>query len=120
MDVLLVDDEVSIREMLRLMIELRVPGCQVVGEAADGVEAIEKVAELMPEVVVMDYKMPRLNGAEATRQIKERFPQVRVLGYTSLPVSLVGLLRAAGASEAFTKDDVGRLIDALGCPAETI
>jgi len=55
---------------------------QVVGEAEDGRDAIDKVTALLPDVVIMDITMPHLNGLEATRQIKKMFPQIKILALT--------------------------------------
>jgi len=55
---------------------------QVVGEAEDGRDAIDKVTALQPDVVIMDIAMPHLNGLEATRQIKKMFPQIKILALT--------------------------------------
>ncbi len=76
--VLLVEDHTIVRKGLRSLLESEAD-IRVVGEAENGREAIEKVDELRPDVVVMDIGMPGLNGLEATRQIKKRFSDVQVL-----------------------------------------
>ena len=76
--VLLVDDHAILREGVHALLA-REPDITVVGEAADGQEAVEQVPRLRPDVVIMDIVMPRMNGLEATRLIKERHPDVRVL-----------------------------------------
>src|ERR1700677_1722424 len=69
--ILLVDDHPIVRQGLRTLLEGR-PGWEVVGEASDGVEALDKVEILKPDVVVLDVTMPRMNGLEACRLIQQR------------------------------------------------
>lgn len=76
--VLLADDHTIVREGLRRILQDEA-NIEVVGEAADGHQAVEKALKLVPDVVVMDISMSRLNGLEATRRIKKAVPQVRVL-----------------------------------------
>jgi two-component system, NarL family, response regulator LiaR len=81
--VLLVDDHTVVRRGLRMVFELE-DDLEVVGEAADGREALERVAELRPDVVVMDLLMPVMNGVEATRAIRSAYPDVEVVALTSV------------------------------------
>src|ERR1700722_8292628 len=76
--VLLADDHNLVRAGLRALLE-RIAGFKVVGEARDGREALHKIKELGPDVVLMDISMPELTGLEATAQVTEKFPDVRVL-----------------------------------------
>lgn len=76
--ILLADDHVIMRNGLRLLLE-RQPDLEVIGEAADGREAVDMAAAGKPNVVVMDVAMPHLNGVEATRQIVMRNPETSVV-----------------------------------------
>lgn len=80
--VLLVDDHAVVRQGLRLFLGTQ-PDIEVVGEAADGREALARVAELRPDVVLMDLVLPGLDGIRATEEICRRHPGVRVLVLTS-------------------------------------
>jgi len=76
--IMLVDDHTLVRHGVKALLESQ-EGFDVVGEAENGREAVIKVRELIPDVVIMDIAMPVLNGIEATRQIKKEFPAVRVI-----------------------------------------
>ena len=76
--ILLADDHSMVREGTRQLLE-QVPGFTVVGEAGRGDEAVERTVELRPDVVVLDLRMPGVNGIEATRQIAARAPETKVL-----------------------------------------
>ena len=79
--VMIVDDHTLVRDGIRALLEL-VSDFEVVGEAADGKEALEKVKELLPDVVLMDLAMPVMTGLEATRRIHKEFPNTKVLAVT--------------------------------------
>jgi len=79
--VLIVDDHTLVRDGIRALLAL-VADVKVVGEAANGKEALEKVKELAPDVVLMDLAMPIMSGLEATRRIRKRFPRTKVLALT--------------------------------------
>ena len=76
--VFLADDHHVFREGIRLLLE-RVPDMEIIGEADDGEEAVTKVSQLIPDVVLMDITMPGLNGLEAARQMKQKHPSIKVL-----------------------------------------
>jgi two-component system, NarL family, response regulator LiaR len=80
--VLLVDDHRMVREGLAVFLQVS-DDLELAGEAEDGEEAVEQCARLQPDVVLMDLKMPRMDGATATRLITERFPGIRVVALTS-------------------------------------
>ncbi len=80
--ILLVDDQKLMREGLRVLLELE-PGLDVVGEAGDGEAALEAYAACQPDVVLMDIRMPGVDGVEATWRLRERWPQARVIILTT-------------------------------------
>jgi two-component system, NarL family, response regulator LiaR len=96
--VLLVDDHAVVREGLRAFLELQ-EGIAVVGEAADGIEAIEGATRLRPDVILMDLVMPELDGVSAMRSLRQRLPEARVIVLTSFldDDKLLPALRAGAA-----------------------
>jgi DNA-binding NarL/FixJ family response regulator len=102
--VLLADDQSLVRAGFRMILKAE-PGIEVVGEAGDGAEAVARARELAPDVVLMDIRMPVLDGIEATRQVvrDETSPRVLVLTTFDLDEYVYGALRA-GASGFLLKD----------------
>lgn len=112
--VLLVDDHAVVRGGLRFLLA-GADDIEVVGEATTGAEALDLVASLLPDIVVMDMMMPETDGVTATRQLRQRFPHVRVLALTSFAEGeLVQRALQAGALGYLLKDAEGReLISAI-------
>src|SRR5690606_21692355 len=117
--VLVADDQTVVREGLVLLLGL-LPDAEVVGAAGDGEEAVRLAAELSPDVVLMDLRMPRMDGVEATRIIRRRHPrmEVVVLSTYSDDESVFAALRA-GARGYLTKDaDAESLARAISVVAD--
>jgi DNA-binding NarL/FixJ family response regulator len=102
--VLAADDQRVVREGLAMLLGL-LPDVEVVGTAADGEEVLALAAELKPDVILMDLRMPRMDGVEATRRLRERDPAVKVVVLTTYADdrSVLDALRA-GALGYLTKD----------------
>ena len=130
--VLLADDQRLMREGLRVLLHLT-PDIRVVGEAGDGVEAVERARQIRPDVVLMDVRMPVLDGVAATRRLHDACPEVKVIILTTfdddeyvfegLRAGAIGYLlkdvpseqlaeaiRAAARGEAFIQPSVARKV----------
>jgi signal transduction histidine kinase len=117
MRVLIVDDNVHVRGGLRQLLDFQ-EHIQVVGECADGREAVSEVGRLNPDVVVMDMRMPEMTGAEATAVIKLEHPEVKVLALTAFgEMELVSEMVKAGADGYLLKggsaEELLRSLDAV-------
>jgi DNA-binding NarL/FixJ family response regulator len=103
--ILIVDDHYVVRYGLRRLLEAQ-PNCEVVAEAPDGKEAVVKAVETKPDIAVVDYSMPLINGVEVTRQIRSRLPKTEVLIYTMHDnETLIEELLRAGAKGFVLKSD---------------
>lgn len=116
--VLLVDDHTVVRRGLRLAFGLE-PDLEVVGEAENGRQAVEVVAALLPDVVVMDLLMPVMNGVEATREIRGRFPDVEVVALTSVLEDrmVIDVVEAGAAGYMLKESRPDDLFDAVRAAA---
>ncbi len=105
--VLIADDQRVVREGLIMVLGL-LPGVEVVGAACDGADAVALAADLHPDVVLMDLRMPRCDGVEATRLLRERQPAIKVVVLTTYADdrSVIDALQA-GARGYLTKDAGG-------------
>jgi DNA-binding NarL/FixJ family response regulator len=111
--VVVADDQGIVRGGLRMILEAA--GLDVVGEAADGREAVELVTRLRPDVVLMDIRMPGLDGIEATRRLVREQPAVRILVLTTYGADeyVYEALRAGAAGFLLKMDSPPRLVDAV-------
>ena len=112
--ILLVDDNSMLREGFRLLIEMD-PQLQIVGQAANGEEALIQARRLLPDVVIMDINMPKMNGIEATRRLCRELPSVAVIGLSIHDhTGLVKSMLNTGAARYLTKDgSVEELVQAI-------
>jgi DNA-binding NarL/FixJ family response regulator len=112
--VLLVDDDSLVRKVLsRILADHE--DIEVVGEAATGEEAISSVGRLEPHVVVLDIRMPKMDGVAAAREIRSRYPQVKIIGLSELPQQYeVFSMQKAGVSAVYYKSQAtGQLYAAI-------
>jgi DNA-binding NarL/FixJ family response regulator len=112
--ILLVDDHQLVRLGFRLLLDAQA-GLRVVGEAGDGAEALRLVGRTAPDVVVMDVRMPRMDGVEATDRITAEFPDTRVLVLTTFDLDeyAFAALRAGAAGFILKSVEAHVLVDAV-------
>lgn len=105
--ILIADDHAIVRDGLRMILETH-GEMKVVGETADGLEAVKQAGTLRPDIIIMDISMPNLNGIEATRRILTDHPKIRIviLSMLSGPEDIFRALRA-GATGYLLKESVG-------------
>jgi DNA-binding NarL/FixJ family response regulator len=116
--ILIVDDHEVVRTGLRTLLETY-PRYQVVGEAAEGSEAIEVAANTKPDVVVLDYCLPQINGVEVTRELRKRLPATEVLLFTmhySEPF-IEEVIRAGARGYLLKSDLIRELVPAIDAVA---
>jgi DNA-binding NarL/FixJ family response regulator len=117
--ILIVDDHGVVRQGLRMFLSLD-PEMEVVGEATNGEEAVEKARELDPDVVLMDLLMPVMDGIEATQAIRSELPDVEVIALTSVldDGSVTGAVRAGAIGYLLKDTDSEELSRAIKAAAE--
>ncbi|HEX6611176.1 MAG TPA: response regulator transcription factor [Hyphomicrobiaceae bacterium] len=108
--ILIADDHEVVRSGLRSIIEAQ-PRWEIVGEAVDGKDAVRKAVDLKPDVAILDYSLPLINGVEATRQIVARSPGIEIMIFTMHDSeTLIFDLLKAGARGYLLKSDAGRFL----------
>lgn len=108
--ILIADDSPVVRQCLERLLCGR-PGWEVCGEASDGEDAVCKAQELIPDIIVLDFMMPRKNGIEAAREIGKLLPRIPVLLCSVfLTPQLIDLARAAGISGTLSKGDLNKVV----------
>ncbi|MDP8956725.1 MAG: response regulator transcription factor [Actinomycetota bacterium] len=112
--ILIVDDHALFRRGLQMVLKQE-PDIDVVGEAGDGHEAVEKAQELMPDVILMDVRMPRRSGIEATEQIKDLLPHVKILMLTisDEEADLYDAIKAGASGYLLKEISIDEVADAI-------
>ncbi len=112
--VVLVDDQQLLRAGLRVLLEIE-PGIQVAGEAANGAEALSLYESLQPDVMLMDVRMPVMDGVEATRRLRARWPDARVIILTTFDDDeyVFEALRAGALGYLLKDVSIEELVDAI-------
>ena len=112
--ILIADDSATIRRLIRTLLQWQT-GCEICGEAVDGVDAIEKAKRLKPDLILLDLPMPRMNGAEAASILKDQMPEVRIILFTMYSEWFGDTLASAlGVDIVLSKPDgMGKLVESV-------
>lgn len=111
--ILIVDDNPAVRRYLRAILEQQ-ESWTVCGEARNGAEALHQVLEFPPDLIVLDYQMPDLNGVDVARQIAKMCPAIPILMVTlHLSNQLADAAREVGVRGACAKQDIGSVVEAV-------
>src|ERR1700724_3894763 len=112
--ILIADDNVGVRSLIRTYLEMQTE-FDVCGEAADGVEAIEKIKELNPDLVLLDLAMPRMNGAEVAAIIKGSMPHLPIILFSVHGEKIGQALASAGGRDAVLSkpDGIANLVESV-------
>lgn len=103
--ILIVDDSALTRGLVRTFIECQ-PGLEVCGEAADGLEGVEKCLELKPDLIVLDFSLPQINGLQTALMLREVAPKSPIILFTFYKDAIpIGMARAAGVASVVSKGD---------------
>ena len=116
--ILIVDDHSVVRQGLRMFLKLE-PDFEIVGEAIDGADALQKVAELNPDVVLMDLLMPVMGGIQAIEIIKRDYPEIEVIALTSVleDSTVVNAIRAGAIGYLLKDTEADELIRSIKAAA---
>lgn len=108
--ILIVDDSALLREQLRRLLQQN-PEWEVCGESEDGCDAVQKTRELNPDLIVMDFAMPQMNGVEAAREITRNSPTLPILMFTMyMSNQLVDEAKGSGIRGAVDKNEAGKVV----------
>jgi len=112
--VIIIDDHEVVRRGLRTQLEAE-PNLKVVGEAADGFDALEKITSLHPDIAIIDLQLPHLNGIEAIRQIAQKNSNVKIIAYTFYDdeSTLLSVLHAGAMGYVLKSSNMSELTEAI-------
>jgi len=112
--ILIADDNEVVRFIVRTLIEHKI-GLEICGEAADGLDAIVQAKDLKPDLVLVDFKMPSLNGLEVASIVKKELPQVRIILFTLYESQIPKTIATAAHIDLVVSkpDGMGKLLDSM-------